>query len=659
MTSLTVGVTRPVRPSIDSGDDTVSLWVVSRVSTGSASAVSAVATVTARRSDSGAVSSHRSITATVTAPQVISEYRPEYYGATGDGLTDDTTAFTAMAGAINAVGVSAVVTLKPYAVYRVGRQTLAGNTTSGGSYLPASIFSITGLPGLIVNGNGATLKFNDGLRAGTFDPVTGAIYGTVNVAIASSGNTQYVAAPGNVIEVYSTTRVVIRDLIVDGNDGAFVKGGGIGVAGTTDYSVAGTGILLQKVRRLALENVHTVHMPLDGVSFSDKSTTANADGNTVAIHGSSFDYAGRNGLWLGSCSNVHVTASKHNHAGRGSFTTAPSIGLDLEAYPPNNSRRAVFEACEFVDNTSRAYSMAAGWGHVLFKGCGFRASGTRGEFATPTGPWVSHEDCYISGFVNTLGTDANDSDSELKPLNGTAFRRCLFEDADYIQPVAFLDGAGIPTMQAEAKQSYGTQTGTVAITTSASTTANRWKCQVLYGGSVVETYDPLNTVAGALATLNASAYATFADLGSPSANPVGQPAPVSAVTLPVRILDRSNGGLVAKAYDNALFEDCTFIPHAVTAFNMSTNSGLVSPTTMRRCTVVVYNSIVADKANQSIIKQTYLDGLRFVEPPGLTPPVNAWYVGKDGTVTYSPDGVTVGPSIHWGAWNGPTGTITS
>lgn len=689
----------------------------------------------------------------------------EDFGGIGDGTTDDTTAFAAMATAINVAGIPATVALRPDAVYRVGRQTLAGNTTSGGSYLPTSIFNITSIPSLTIHGNGATIKFNDGLRAGTFDPVTGAVFGTVNVAIAASGNSKYVAAPGNIIEIYSTERVAIHDLIVDGNDAAFVKGGGIGVAGTTDYSVAGTGILLQKVHNATISNINIHHMVLDGMSFSDKSTTPNAEGNSITIHASSFTYVGRNGLWLASCSNVHAASSKFNHCGRGNFTTAPAIGIDFEAYAPNNARRGLIEACEFVDNFSRGYSMSSGWGHLLFKVCGFRASGNRAEFATPTGPWVSHEDCSISGFVNLLGVDSNDTDSELKPFNGTAFRRCVFDDADYIQPVVFLDGAGIPTLQAEAKQTYGIRTGTVAITASLSGTANRWKCQVLYNGSVVEVYDPLNTVPGALASLNTSGYVVFTDLGSPSANPTSQPTPVTAVTLPVTILDRSNGGLVAKAYDNALFEDCTFMPHAVTAFNMSTNSTLVYPMTVRRCTVVPYNSAVADRANQSQIRQTFLDGLKFIEPPapinevqtvtitgsptagsftlslwgfpatavafnasaatlqsalagisiigagnvtvsgaaggpytvtfvgalagmditqfissntfsggttpnvvvatvttgktGLTPPATGWFVSKDASVTYSPNGATVGPSIHWGTFNGPTGLVTS
>jgi hypothetical protein len=597
------------------------------------------------------------IIAGVAATAPIAEYRPEDYGASGDGVGDDTDAFAAIATAINLAGQPALVQLVPGAVYRVGRQTFPGIANGTGSYLPVAIFKIVNSPALTIMGDGATLKVNDGLKVGTFDPVTGAVYGTVDVAIPSSGNGKYVAALGNVIEGYGIDRVAIRDLNIDGNDSALVKGGGIGVAGTTDYSVAGTGIFLQKVKNALIDNVHGHHLVLDGLSFSDKSTTINADGDSIVVRSSTFEYVGRNAFWPGSCSNLHVTGSKFNHAGRGAFRTAPSVGIDFEAYAPNVSRRALIESSELVDNASRGYSTAAGWGQIVFKVCTFRASGTRGEFATPTGPWVSHEDCTIYGVINTLGSDANDPDSTLKPLNGTAFRRCLIEDADFVQPVVFPDAFGVPTMQAESKQTYGAVTGTVAITTAASLTSNRWKCQVLYNGAVVETYDSLNTVAGALAVLNASNYAVFTDLGSSSPSPASQPAPATAITLPVRILDRSNGGLVAKAFDNAVFEDCTFIPHAVTAFNMSTNSSLVSPMVIRRCTVVPYNPAVADKANQSLIKQSILDGLRFVEPPGLTPPANGWYIGKDATVMYTPNGVTVGPSIHWGAWNGPTGTI--
>jgi hypothetical protein len=658
MLNSLIGVARPSRVSLDYGDDTIGLWIVSRATSMSASTVMAGTTISAFRTDIAAVSAVITAGAAVAVRPAPADFSPEDYGAAGDGAADDTVAFAAMAAAINALpGGRAAITLGAGKTYRVGQQTLAGNTTSNGSWLPAPILKLLDMSTLIINGNGAVIKVNDGLRAGTFDPITGAPTGTVDVAIASTaGNQKYVAGPGHVIELYNVDTVAIRDLTIDGNDAAMVKAGGIGNAGSADYSVPGSGVIVQRGDTLIVDNCNIHHCLLDGLEFYDNGTTLNTEGHRITISASNFSYAGRNAVFFGGSSNIHVHSSKFNHVGRGAFYTGPGSGIDFEAYYPYRARNTIVESCEFIDNRSRAYSAAEGFGKLTLKRCLFRTSGSLGIVYAARGPDVTHEDCTFYGLLNYYGSDTYDPDSVLKPDTGTQFWRCHFEDTDYIAPVAFLDHAGLPTVQAEAMQRYGASTATTVVTILNGTLASRWRIQIQYNGTLVEDFDNLNTVGGALGTLNTSAYAVFTDLGSTSTNPTGQPTPIANVTLPVTVLDRSLGALVCNPTENVRFEDCTFIPHRLMAFNFS-SSTLQRPTILRRCTVVVYNDSLADKGAQAVLRSAYLDGLTFTEPPGITPPTTGWYLSAFPTVTLGPGGVTVGPLIHWTAFNGRTGAI--
>jgi hypothetical protein len=660
-TSL-IGVARPSRIELDNDDDTVGLWIAPRATSTAAAAVSAVAAISAFRTDTATVISTINARATVAVRPAAAEYRPEDFGAQGDDTADDTVAFQAMATTIQALPAGcAVVTLTAGKVYRVGRQTLAGNTTSNGSYLPAPIVKLTGMQCLIINGNGATLKYNDGLRIGTFDPVTGALYGTVDVAIASTGpNQKYVAQLGSIIEVYSTDSVTIRDLTVEGNDTAAIKGGGIGNAGTTDYSGSSYGILLYWVTSVAAENCRIHHVPVDGLIIEGNSTTSNTSGYRVILTACEFTYCGRNNLTLGGTANVAINGCSFNHGGRGAFYTGPGSGIDFETYYPVMGRSAIVSSCEFVNNRSRCYSNSAGWSNITFSRCIFRTDGALGIVGAVSGSNVTHEDCSMYGLLDYYGEDAYDPDGLLKPDTGTTFRRCRFEDLDYVQPVVLLDNAGIPTLQVEAVQRYGASTTATTVTILNSGTPSRWRIQISYGGVLVRDIDNLNTVKGALSTLNgdsiASQYVVFADLGSPSTNPTVDPAPITGVTLPVTILDRSLIALVANPGDNTVFEECTFIPHKVLAFNMG-DLTVTHPVTLRRCTIVTYNSSIADKGSQSTLRNVILDDVKWIEPPGLTPPVNGWYIGPLTGTVIGPGGVTVGPNIRWAAWNGRTGII--
>lgn len=602
------------------------------------------------------------------------DFRPEEYATNpavcGNGVTDDTDAFTGLAAAITALGQSgsAVVTFRPGAVYRLGRQTLS-HLSTGGSWVPTPLFIVNNIRSLFINGNGAVVKFNDGLRTGLFDYNTGLSYGSTTASPADLvAVLPYVASASAMFKISNVTRIVIRDLEIDGNDAAFIKGGCYGLPGAPGYDIDNYGIWLRNCYNCLIEGVNCHNVPEDGVFYEVIASTRNSSDASLAIVNSSFTYAGRNNVTIGGAANVHITASRFNQAGNGAFTTSPMVGIDFETNDPPVASNALVTACEFVNNKSRQYA-ARGWRNLLFKRCVFRGStlgaGLSGTFATMASQGVHHEDCDIYGTLgNYLSSDPLDPDSALKPDNSTHFRRCRIEDADYIQPVVFLDQAGYPTLQAEAKQTYGASTAVTSVsfvvgpTTvgGVTTNASRFRATIYSDGVQVEDFNNLNTVGNALATLNSSKYVVFANCNSLSTNPTVDPAPISAVVLPVFRIDRSSGGLITGAGYNTLLEDCVIIAHSMLPFNM-TGTDVTAPMVVRRSTIVSYYSGVADQQPQSTLRTTYLDDVKFVEPPTLVPPKTSWYINVDSSVKIGPGGVTVGPAIHWGAFNGPIGLI--
>ena len=97
------------------------------------------------------------------------------YGAVGDGVTNDTTAFQQAAEAMNAAGGGKLVI--PEGIYIVGRQSLAEARGLGYAYQPENILKISDCARpVIIEGYGAVLKAAPGLKLGSFDPVTGDIY---------------------------------------------------------------------------------------------------------------------------------------------------------------------------------------------------------------------------------------------------------------------------------------------------------------------------------------------------------------------------------------------------------------------------------------------------------------------------------------------------
>jgi hypothetical protein len=99
-------------------------------------------------------------------------FTPEMFGAAGDGVTNDTAAFNALAEAVNRNGGGTVRLRR--ATYIVGAQNRSA-PGSGWSFAPVPLMEFRGCSGpLTIEGNGAVLRCAGGLRFGTFNRNTGA-----------------------------------------------------------------------------------------------------------------------------------------------------------------------------------------------------------------------------------------------------------------------------------------------------------------------------------------------------------------------------------------------------------------------------------------------------------------------------------------------------
>ena len=108
--------------------------------------------------------------ASVRGGAQVAAITPESFGARGDGVTNDTDAFAAMAAFVNARGGGEIVLRRT--TYLVGKQNHRPDAQF--SFGPAKIMEFLGCTRpLTISGNGARLLCQAGLRYGTFHPVSG------------------------------------------------------------------------------------------------------------------------------------------------------------------------------------------------------------------------------------------------------------------------------------------------------------------------------------------------------------------------------------------------------------------------------------------------------------------------------------------------------
>jgi hypothetical protein len=340
---------------------------------------------------------------------------PEQFGARGDGRSNDTEAFAAMADFVSRGG-GGEVALRP-TTYVVGRQIPRGR--EGYAFAPGPIMEFKHCVGrLTIHGNGARLRCADGLRFGTFDPVTGRPtkhpqphYGSGELA------SPYFAMLS--IEDCSGP-IEIRDLELDGNLAGLQIGG---PWGDTGWQIGCVGLHLHNNSGPEhVRGLRTHHHGQDGVLIDGPSERSNASVlEDVVSH-----YNVRQGCSIVGGRNYSFVECRFNHTGKAGLMSAPGAGVDIEAEGGKTVRNLRFTGCRFSNNAG--VGMVADQGDsqgALFERCRF--IGTTSWGVWPNKPRFHFMACdFVGSIVNPLGN--------ADPAQATQFLDCRFRDDPALSP---------------------------------------------------------------------------------------------------------------------------------------------------------------------------------------------------------------------------------
>ena len=341
--------------------------------------------------------------------------RPEAFGAKGDGATDDTAAFQAMARAVEAAG-GGVVALRPRATYRLGRQVRGDG--AGPAYMNQPMFSVADVRGLAIEGNGATLRLNDGLRYGSFHPATGARF---DPPPGKFTDPRYAAAVGSLLLIQRARGVRISGLTLDGNMDRLVVGGRWNV----DIQLHADGLRLLDVSDVEVADVAARGNGLDGVYVRGRGRASpDAPADRIAFTRVRCEGNGRQGVSVVGGAGLRFADCVFADTGQGAISSAPGAGVDVEPNGRDWASDITFAGCTFRNNRQVGLVAAEGASRgIVARGCTFwqgfapgpRSRGSGDAFWLTKGAAVV-EGCQVHGNVTNLHPEA-------------VVRNCRFDDA--------------------------------------------------------------------------------------------------------------------------------------------------------------------------------------------------------------------------------------
>ncbi len=337
----------------------------------------------------------------------------QYFGAKGDGKTNDTEAFIKAAKFFNDRGGNGTLHI-PIGNYIVGRQTFSNGDVSKYAYTGVDILELKDVKNMTVKGEkGTIIKYAAQLKLGSFDPVTGKIFNGNNPA---SPAVKYAAVIGNCISLTNCKNITITSLALDGNNKSIIFGGGYDDKG---IQLTHNGIFIKNSHSVFIQNINASYFGLDGITVSNITSTEKDD---IKISNAVFEYNCRQGLsWVGG-NYLAAKNCQFNYTGKSAYFSPPGAGVDIEAEvgPISNG---IFDSCSFINNTG--CGMLTGGGiasNCQFNDCTFW--GITNWSIWVTAPSFSFTRCKIYGSIVHGYSSPNDADA-------TRFVKCYFEDKPY------------------------------------------------------------------------------------------------------------------------------------------------------------------------------------------------------------------------------------
>lgn len=303
--------------------------------------------------------------------------------------------------------------------YVVGAQEFAPNDF--GVWQFTRLLDISGCrDAVVIEGNGARIKFADGLRFGTFDPKTGKP--TLNKQPFYDQKQQSFPAYSMIGFADNSGPVVLKNIELDGNAEGFIYGGPFG---DTGWQLPADGLMLSNNSGgIRIENVRAHHFPRDGVQIADKAT-ANSPGSRALFINVAMENNGRQGLSMVGGRGYTFVDCKFNGTGVGvPRRSAPTAGIDMEQ-ETGIIRDIRFVDSEFAGNYGAATLCVGDVADVAYKGC--HLSGPGWAFWVGAAVRVVFETCTFTGSGTNGGGNKD-------PALATRFVDCLFTDNPQLMP---------------------------------------------------------------------------------------------------------------------------------------------------------------------------------------------------------------------------------
>ena len=274
---------------------------------------------------------------TVSVSELIDAVKPEFFGAKGDGVTNDSDAFIEMSNYCQTNNVKRIILSNK--TYIVGKQILGSSNYLTGQ----NIIELSNLDNIIIEGNGAILKVESGLKYGSFNPLTGLAYSPIMPFYDSS----YVASLGSILSLINCSNVNISNLIIDGNSENLNIGG---EWGDTGRQIHAYGIYLHNNNNVKISNVIAKKLALDGLLISNSVTTFGAIQKKYLLENVESIKNGRQGLtWTGG-NNLTCINCTFSETGQNGIISSPAAGIDIESEGRNIIENGTFINCIIADN---------------------------------------------------------------------------------------------------------------------------------------------------------------------------------------------------------------------------------------------------------------------------------------------------------------------
>lgn len=342
--------------------------------------------------------------------QAARVFRPEDFGARGDGRSNDTLAFAALSEAVQRAGGGVIELARR--TYVVGLQR--PGTRGAAAFEPAPIIALSDLPGAIsIVGGGAVLRTASGLRYGSFDPRTGrALRPAMPHLRAETGASPYRA----MISIERCRgQVTIEDIELDGNIGTAIIGGEWGDVGR---QLAMSGMSLRDNRGgELLSRIHSHHHGLDGLMLDG---AAGRGAGVRRIEGLRAEYNGRQGCSVVGGQGYEFVDCDFSHTGRAGISSPPGGGVDIESEGGKSVTGVSFRNCRFSDNFGCGLVADSGPSRgARFDDCRF--VGTTNWACWPSKPGFVFNRCrFVGASVRPFASDRVDE--------ATLFADCTFTD---------------------------------------------------------------------------------------------------------------------------------------------------------------------------------------------------------------------------------------